>query len=222
MTFGRLILLATRFTFLSVRGLKSMFPTASIINLGATSLERMHATFRPFKHRLIKKKSFGAAFAIVWITAGLFSTSFVLILVLQPFEVLRILFILQLSVFLFCLLIIVVSYSSMAMKIVCASQPHHHGATSGEKKLTKTLFIVTVVSLLLTLPSIILGIYVVVTLPMISIRTYFRLYNSFLLLPYSNRLVNPMFYTFRMPEFRRALFSFFKCRSQPQSAPVSL
>ena len=31
--------------------------TASIINLAAISLERTHATFRPFKHRLAKKKS---------------------------------------------------------------------------------------------------------------------------------------------------------------------
>ena len=44
--------------------------SASLINLGAISLERRHATFRPFKHRLIKKKIFGAVAAIVWITAG--------------------------------------------------------------------------------------------------------------------------------------------------------
>ena len=55
-----------------------VFETAPIINLAAISLERTHATFRPFKHRLIKKKIFGAAVAIVWITAGLISTIFVL------------------------------------------------------------------------------------------------------------------------------------------------
>ena len=31
------------------------FPTVSVTNLAAISLERMHATFRPFKHRLVKK-----------------------------------------------------------------------------------------------------------------------------------------------------------------------
>ena len=31
------------------------FPLASIIDIAVISLERMHATFRPFKHRLIKK-----------------------------------------------------------------------------------------------------------------------------------------------------------------------
>ena len=52
-------------------------PLASLINLGAISLERTHATFRPFKHRLIKKKIFGAVAAIVWITAGAISTGIV-------------------------------------------------------------------------------------------------------------------------------------------------
>ena len=47
------------------------FPLASVANLAAISLERMHATFRPFKHRLIKKKTFGAAVAGVWFTVAL-------------------------------------------------------------------------------------------------------------------------------------------------------
>ena len=36
--------------------ISTVFDTASIINLAAISLERTHATFRPFKHRLAKKK----------------------------------------------------------------------------------------------------------------------------------------------------------------------
>ena len=176
-------------------------------------MERTHATFRPFKHRLAKKKIFGAAVAIVWITAWLISTS----LVLKKVE-LRIFPFLQCSVSLFCLLVIVVSYSSISIKIVCGSQPHHHSATRREEKLTKNLFIVTVASLLLTLPILTFQIYESVVLPstlkMIWGRTYFRLDYSLLLLFCSNTLVNPVLYTFRMPEFRRALFSFFSCRSQ--------
>ena len=209
---------------LLIIALSLFFPMASAINLGAISLERTHATLRPFKHRLIKKKIFGATVAIVWITAGLFSTSYVLIVVLQPlsFETRRIFFVLYLSFLLFCLLIIVASYSSTAIKIVCGTQLHHHGATSRERKLTKTLFIVIVVSLLLTLPSIILATHDSPTLTMlISRRTMFRLHYSFLFLGYANSLANPVLYIFRMPEFKRALFSFLHCRSQPQrSAPV--
>ena len=200
--------------YVIVSVLSVVFDTASLVNLAAISLERTHATFRPFKHRLIKKKIFGAAVAIVWITAGLISTTLVLQL-LQLFE-LHIFPFLQYSVILFCLFVIVACYSSMAIKVVCGSQPHHHVASRRERKLTKTLFIVTVLSLLLTLPIIILRIYSLVvspTLLMIWGGTYIRLDYSLLLLFCSNTLVNPVLYALRMPEFKRALFSFLNCRS---------
>ncbi|XP_074618750.1 lysophosphatidic acid receptor 3-like isoform X1 [Acropora palmata] len=206
--------------FLLIFALYRAFPTASAINLGAISLERTHATFRPFQHRLIKKKLFGTAVAIVWISTGLISTGFVLVDVLHS-QALHIFNISCFSFFLFCDLIIVVCYSSIAIKFVCGTQPHHHGATSRERILTKTLFIVTAVSLLLVLPYIISKTLEEMSLPtyaMISPRTYFRLNNFLLFLCYANSLVNAVLYAFRMPEFKRALFSVLHCRSQPQSA----
>ena len=125
---------------------------------------------------------------------------------------------------LFCLLIMTVSYSSIAIKIVCGTQPHHHGATTRERKLTRTLFVVTVVSSLLALPFIIFKTcerFALPTLTIISAATHLRFTYSFVILFYANSLVNPIFYAFKMPEFRRALFSSLPCRSQPQlSAPV--
>ena len=196
------------------------FLSASVTNLAAISLERTHATLRPFKHRLVKKKIFGAVIAAVWITAGLFAT----IRVLHEIQTLTFeryddFLISYFSFFLFCFLIIVVSYSCIAIKIVFGTQLHHDGAVSRERKLSKTLFIVTVVSLLLTLPFIVLWIRGTVTL-VNSLRTFFRLHCSFVFLFYLNSLVNPVLYTFRMPEFKRALFSFLPCRSLPQSAPA--
>ena len=51
-----------------------LVPLASLTNLAAISLERTQATFRPFAHRVVKKKIFGAAVVAVWVTAGLTST----------------------------------------------------------------------------------------------------------------------------------------------------
>ena len=208
--------------FLLTFALYRASPTAAALSLGAISLERTHATFRPFQHRLIKKNIFGAAVAIVWISTGLISTGFVLVDLLHS-QALHIFNISCFSFFLFCDLIIVVSYSSIAIKIVCGTQPHHHGATSRERILTKTLFIVTAVSLLLVLPYIISKTLEEMSLPtyaMISPRTYFRLNNFLLFLCYANSLVNPVLYAFRIPEFKRALFSVLHCRSQPQPAQV--
>ena len=130
------------------------FPAASVANLAAISLERMHATFRPFKHRLIKKKIFGAAVAGVWFTAAL-STA----IVFSPFFLGRsdITTIFQglasyFALLFCCLFIIVVSYTSVATKFNCGTHPQHHGAIRRERKLIKTLFIVTIVSLILVMP----------------------------------------------------------------------
>ena len=201
------------------------FPIASLLNLTAISLDRMHATFRPFKHRLVKKKIFGSVIVAVWFTAGLFTTCIVLTFFnqLSTFEESKDILMSYFSFFLFCLLIILVSYSSIAIKIVCGNQLHHHGATNRERKLTKTLFIVTVVSLLLTLPYVIFWILFLVsfhTVVTLSFQAWFRLLLSVLFLFFANSFVNPVLYTFRMPEFKRALFSLLSCRSQPQPAQV--
>ena len=193
-------------------------PLASFINLGAISLERTHATFRPFKHRLIKKKIFTAVATIVWIAAWAISTVIVLQFAFKsPFSTrMRIFYIVFYSSFFFCLLTIIVSYSSIAIKIVYGTQPHHRSATSRGRKLTNTLFIVTVVSLLLTLPLIIV-LFCKILQSCTSVPFY--LHFSFHIMFHANSLVNPVLYTFRIPEFKRALISFLHCRSQRQPAP---
>ena len=201
------------------------FPLASLLNITAISLHQTLATFRPFKHRLVKKKIFGVVIVAVWITAGLFTTSVVLSFLnqLSAFEESKDILLTYYSSFLFCLLIILVSYSSIAIKIVCGNQPYHHGATNRERKLTKTLFIVTVLSLLLILPYVIFQIHSLVSFlssKTISFLAWFGLYLSVRFLLLGNSFVNPVLNTFRMPEFKRALFCFLGCRSQPQASQV--
>ena len=211
-------------SFMFLLAFNYLFPLASLLNLTAISLDRTHATFRPFKHRLVKKKIFGLVTVAVWITAGLFTTSIVLTfrynLSIFEIEVFKDTLMSYFSFFLFCLLFILVSYSSIAVKIVCGNHPDHHGATNRERKLTKTLFIVTVVSLLLTLPYVIFQILRFQTVATLSFQAWFRLNLCVLFLFFANSFVNPVPYTFRMPEFKRALFDFLSCRSQPQPAQV--
>ena len=194
------------------------FILTSIINLAAISLERLHATFRPFKHRLIKKWVFGRAVVLIWVTAGLYSIAYQVILRLGDWSQLLYLVVSNYSFLSICLFFIFVSYVSIAIKINCGARPRHHGAASREKKLTKTLFIMTVVSLMLWLPLVVLlylswlGDSYVTSL---SLSTHFHLRYAFLFLFVANSLVNPILYTFRIPEFKGALVSLLRCRSQP-------
>ena len=71
-----------------LRFLVYFFLNASVGSLVAISLERMHATFRPLKHSLIKKRCYGVAITAVWLTAGVFSFLFLIFFPLKvcPFS----------------------------------------------------------------------------------------------------------------------------------------
>ena len=55
------------------------FPLTSLTNIAVISLERMHATIRPFRHRLIKKWVYGVTIAGVWVSAAMVSTAILIL-----------------------------------------------------------------------------------------------------------------------------------------------
>ena len=192
------------------------FLGASLTNLAVISLERAHATFRPFRHRIIKKWVFGLIIAIIWVTSGLLTIAIYFLR-----KSLRGRYIWSLFNG-FCLFVICVSYASIVVKISCGAHPQHHGATSRGRKLTKTLFIVTVVSLLLWLP------YTIFTVLRFCLPSFlppfpvsFHLFNAFVVLFHANSLVSPILYAVRMPDFKRALISLIR-RQQRQVEIVPL
>ncbi|XP_068674644.1 adenosine receptor A3-like [Montipora foliosa] len=191
-----------------------------IINLAVISLERMHATFRPLEHRLIRKWIFGASVAVVWFTAILSSAYVYLDIrftLSGPGE-----FYSYLSILAFCFFTIVVSYTSIVVKMYFGTRPQRHGAVSRERKLTKTLFIVTVVSSVLLLPYILSHFLIFSKRPFYAYSSQ-TIHLRFLLvsLAYANSLVNPILYAYRIPEFERAMSSVLGCRPRAQVFPQS-
>ena len=184
----------------------------------------MHATFRPFRHRNIKNWAYGVTIAGVWTLSAMIVIPFPLIRLygnLQQQWQLLFPFYLWRSYCCLCLVVICVSYTSIALKFWCGTRPPSHGAANRQRKLTVTLFIMTIVSLLLWLPYVVYTFVSFFVLDRFSIRTYLRLKLSFTLLYHTNSLVNPIIYTIRMPEFRRALLILFK-RRQRQNAAIPL
>ena len=108
-----------------------------------------------------------------------------------------------------CLLIICVSYTSIVIKVRCGAQPQHHGAASRERKLTMTLLIVTVVSLLLYLPYFVYAIFIVWS-------GSIHLNIALVFLFFANSLVNPIMYAIRMPEYISAFLALFRRRTLQQ------
>ena len=119
-----------------------------------------------------------------------------------------------------CLVIICVSYTSIVVKVRCGAQPQHYGAASRERKLTMTLLIVTVVSLLLYLPFVVTLLTDLTSksdiFRSLSPSVRFHLYRAILVLFYSNSLVNPILYAIRIPEYRSAFLALFRKRPQQQ------
>ena len=185
-----------------------LLPNSSLTNISIMALERVHVTFWPLKHHVLKKRVYGIIIAIVWVTAGSLAISDALLVYLEEN---KIYFILHFIFYSICLLTICFSYSSIVIKVRCGVQPQHHGAASRERKLTMTLLIVTTVSLLLYLPLVVY--YYVSYLDIVQSlpsAMHFHLENALMVLFYANSLANPVLYAIRMPEYRLAVFALFR------------
>ena len=196
------------------------FPFVSLTNIAVISLERFHATFRPFRHRFIESWVYVVAIAAVW--------AFPLIVsVILGVELLYLigyhLYILE-SYCLLCLIVTVVSYTSVLIKFSFGGHPQRHcAALLRQRKLTVTLFITTLLSLLLWLPY---NIFLFVDWSTdisnsLSFKKYLDLISSFRFLYYASSLVNPILYTIRMPDFKRALLSLFRSHQRENVIPLN-
>ena len=196
------------------------FPFVSLTNIAVISVERFHATFRPFRHRLIKSWVYAVAIAVVWVFPLIVSAILgVELLYLIGYH----LYILE-SYCLLCLIVTVVSYTSVLIKFRFGDHPQRHCAVLlRQRKLTFTLFITSLVSLLLWLPY---NIFLFVDwstdiLNSLSFKEFVDLIYSFVFLYYANSLVNPILYTIRMPDFKKALLSLFR-RHQRENVAIPL
>ena len=196
------------------------FSLVSMTNIAAISLERFHATFRPFRHRLIKRWLYVVAIVVVWVFP-------VIVSVIWGVEVFYFfgyhLYIME-SYCLLCLIVTFVSYTSILFKFRFGAHPRRHcAALLRQRKLTVTLFITTLVSLLLWLPY---NIFVFLSwstgiLNSLSFQERFNLNCSLIVLLGANSLVNPILYTIRMPDFKKALLSLFR-RHQRENVAIPL
>ena len=197
-----------------------LFPFVSLTNIAVISLERFHATFRPFRHRLMKRWVFLVAIAVVWVLS-------IITLVVVGIEyslMTRHPLYLSASYCCLCLIVTFVSYTSILFKFRFGAHPQRHCATAlRQRKLTVTLFIITLVSFLLWLPY---SIYFFVDwltdiFDSLSPQELHRLIYSLSFLYYANAIVNPILYTIRMPDFKKALLSLFR-RPQRENVVIPL
>ena len=182
-----------------------LFSFTSLVNLVFVSLERLHATFRPFRHRFVRKWIYGVIITIIWLTT-IARESVQIVLDTKGISFMFINLTLYLPFYLISVFLICVCYIVIVVKVRCSRHPYHHGAASiRERKLTGTSLIVALVSLLCYLPAITLAATKQVdnqTLFNLHSRSFFHIRTTVVFIFLANSIVNPIIYALRLPGFR--------------------
>ena len=195
----------------------NLFSFTSLTNLIAISLERLHATFCPFRHRFVRKWVYRAIIIVIWLIAIVREVAQIFLWEIGYFEVINAY--LYLPFYAVSLFVICVSYILIVIKVRCSRHPQFHTRSKRERKLTGTALIVSLVSLLCFLPAMIYA---------ACLRVSFTCFRNFhiniavIVLFLANSLVNPIIYALRMPGFREGLLQVFYRVQDLSNAPANL
>ena len=182
--------------------LDNVFTSCSLLNLAMLSLERLHATLFPFRHSTMLDWVFFKAVFCIWFLAVIPASAAAALFLITPQDIKYV----WVSLIIAVLFTVIVSYVIIALNVKRKAPPYSSGAVSSDRKLTVTLLVVIVLSTLAILPMFFHVVLEISTrLRGFSYEAKFNirevLFNVFF---YANSFVNPLVYTLRMKEFRKA------------------
>ena len=192
-----------------------LFSFASLANLVAISLERVHATFRPYSHLFMGRRVYYVIIPVIWLVALIRESVQIALDEMQADLGILTNATLYFSYYLFCLFLICFSYGSIILKTRCILMKNtpSEGRIIRQRKLTATLLVVTFTSLVSLLPA---NIYVGVRtfryeeIANLSLSSNFHIIMTVLMLFLANSLANPIMYSMRMQAFREGLAHLFR------------
>ena len=195
-----------------------LFSFTSLTNLIAISLERLHATFCPFRHRFVSKWVYRAIIIVIWLIPIVREVAQIFLLEIGYIEVIDAY--LYLPFYAVSLFVICVSYILIIIKVRCSRHPQFRSRSKRERKLTGTALIVSLVSLLCFLPAMIYGVCLHLSFTRFM---NFHIYMAVTVLFLGNSLVNPIIYSLRMPGFREGLLQLvYRVPDLSRIAPANL
>ena len=189
--------------------LHGLFLVASLANISLISLERLHATLFPFRHCLVGTRVYLTIILCSWLFSLILSSVIALLyLHASPAS-----FYVCASYSVVIILILTVSYAIIISTVKNNPLSLNAGPVlSTERKLTVTLFIVTVASFLTILPWAIWTVVLQRIWSKLCPAVLSRIDFSFGFLCLFNSIVNPLIYAVRMQEFRKAARKLFLLR----------
>ncbi|XP_078364246.1 adenosine receptor A3-like [Oculina patagonica] len=180
----------------------TIFLQASTISAVLMAGERFYAVYWPLKHRTLTIKAYRVVIAMAWITALSFSAVYLALLSFMSRRH---------AIYTW------IPYALTVASIICScniavwrkfrkgrlASQQQMNRSSQNRRLTKTLLLVSILSLLSWLPLSIV-IFFIVSVDNISPGTL-TIYYLTVLLNYSNSFINPVVYALRISEFKQAL-----------------
>ena len=189
---------------------------SSIFHLAVISLERLHATLRPFRHRHLNWKVYCVAIATPWILSVSFAIStFVLRKFLKASD--GIFFVIAFLTF--PLLITCFSYFVIWKKTRQSGDKVRSFRQNQEARFSRTIFIVTAASFVTWMPF---QLYTIVMVLSPSTFIPASVHRLVVLVQFSNSFVNVVVYFFRFPSYRKALLSCVSCKRRATTITTSL
>ena len=181
--------------------LDNVFTACSLLHLALLSLERLHATLFPFRHCLMLDWVYFKAIVCIWILAAILASAVATFFLIEP----QANYFVWASLIIAVLFTVIVSYVIIALNVKIKVPPYSSGTMSSERKLTVTILVVIFVSSLAFLPWFFYSVLKISTsLTGLSADAQFGIRESFNVFFYANSFVNPLVYTLRMKEFRKA------------------
>ena len=178
---------------------------ASLSSLVLISLERMVAILWPLRHRLIKTRYFYVSVGFVWFLSAANVLSNLRLYNDITYDDSYSVF--TSVTFVTSLVVITVSYLAIWISVRRNAIPSNDRRSMGQsRKLAKTLFIVTALSIMTSLPY-----GIIITLKEFSEDFFSFKVQIVMAVQYANSLLNPVIYCFRMPEFKASLKKLFCC-----------
>ena len=178
---------------------------ASLSSLVLISLERMLAILWPLRHRLIKTRYFYVSIGFVWFLSAANVLSNLRLYSDITYDDSYSVF--TSVTFVTSLVVITVSYLAIWISVRRNAIPSNDRRSMRQSsKLAKTLFIVTALSIMTSLPY-----GIIITLKEFSEDFFSFRVQIIMVVQYANSLLNPVIYCFRMPEFKASLKKLFCC-----------
>lgn len=179
---------------------------ASVFTLALISVERLFAIGWPLFHRTLRKRAYFYFVGLAWISALIIS----IIDLLYHYNIVSYLATLDIVLTALCTSFVVTCAAYLGLFVKVRSRDYSVVGREQDKRLAKTLFLVTGMFMVTWLPfqCLLYVVHFCKTCPFPSQNTV----NFIKLLQYFNSFINTVIYSLRMPEFRKAISEAFKGR----------